>query len=618
MESLYWYKADGDDLHQLVISRIGSLLDQQHSTSDAHLHRLRMYSNRLVVGIYGNEFQLTETEQLMFKYNVVQELIDSLVSWYADQRIALKVTTDAGSWGDRRRAKLAELFLKGQFENNKERAKRRLAFRHACIFSRGYIHYYHNAGEIESECVFPPEIVWDEREAMGTVRRQMYRIREVSREGLLQQTRHKDKIAVLEQSEAWEDTVYLVDPYDANRDTDRITLFEAWYLPSDDYDREAGTGKSGRYVMATTAGVLDDAEWTDMHFPFVEIRIRDGLPGAWGESVVDDIEPLQIWLNELLDKAYRQLGATSVKVMLDAMSTIEEEHLDAEDMTILRYNSANGNPPSTLQVGALSGELLPMIVQLIEWSHTREGTNQLQAMGMKPPGLNSGAALRQYLTASHRRQAEMFECVNESAIETGQRYMELARRITEAGEGSYKIMSVTPRGRRRIDWTEIDLQRDQYTLGMAPSNYFSESPSARLQQAQELVSAGVLPQTAYAQLLEAPDIRAILDLQNAPYDLVQMELEAIEEGERRPIGTVVPEMDLKYAAQVGLQSWCRAVRDGAPDSVCEELLTFVSQARDMLMRAQQPPPQQQPPPMQQGQPGQPPQPPPMPQQPPSA
>lgn len=617
MEPLYWYKSEGEELHNLVVNRISSLLENQSSTCAAHLHRLRMYSNKMLVGIYGDDYRLSDDVPLMFKYNVVQELIDSLVSWYADQNISLKVSTDMGSWAERRRGKLAELFLKGQFNDNAERDKRVLAFRYACIFSRAYIHYYHNRGEIESECVFPPEIIWDEREALGTKRRQMYRIREVSREGLKQQTKHEDKQRMLDESTAWQETNYYVESYDANRDSDRITLFESWYLPSEDYSEEEGSGTPGRYVMATTAGVLEDTEWKDKRFPFVEIKIRGGLPGAWGDSVVDDIEPLQIWLNELLDKAYRQLGATSVKVLLDSMGTIQEEHLDAEDTTILKYTGGAGaTPPQTITVGALDANILPMVQQLIEWSHTREGANQLQSMGMKPPGLNSGEALRQYRDIGSRRHAEMSRQVSRSAIETGQRYMDLAKRISEEGEGGYKIFSITPRGRRRIDWAEIDLQRDQYSMSLAPANFFAESPSARIQQVQELVSQEVLPKQAYAQLIESPDIREILDLNNAPYDLVNMELEAIEEGTGRPIGTVVPEMDLKYAAQVGLQTWCRAVRDGAPKQVQDDLHAFVEQARDMLMKAQQPPTQPQPQAPPPGGPPipQPPQPPPMPGQ----
>ncbi|MCP4948890.1 MAG: hypothetical protein GY923_15445 [Aestuariibacter sp.] len=577
----YWFLADKDAVGDAMLQHVNYLITNQRDTINRHIEQHRLYSNREAGQLCRQSYNIEDP--LLLKKNLIKSGVDTLVSNFAGTDVKLKAITNRGDWSAKKKASLLNQFTQGQFSNNKIHRKKRPITRFTYMFGKGFLHVYPCNGDIKAEVVYSPQMIYDESEFEGGGKpKQLYRVRDVSRFDLASKyPEHEDKIR---DATRW-DAEFYSQHHDANDEHDRITMLEGWRLPTDEYDAEEKTGQAGRYCMALTSGALIDEPWEDEDFPFAVLTFHDDdNAGAWPPSLVDDMEAMQIWMNQLLEKAYRQLDSSSWKVFVDAGAGVVEERLTNEDGTIIKVNSGE-RPPTTLELGSVDPAIMGVVQWLDQNSLAQVGISQLASEGKKPAGLDSGAALREYSDLGAKRLLELGKNIEDWYLDVGKRHIDLARRIAKGEDaGDYEIMATAKDGLRSIKWSEIGLESDQYKIEVFPVNFLSETPASKKQEIFELMQLGLIDKAHAVALLDMPDIDGYMARTNAPYEIIEKQIELMYDGT-----AVTPDAftNAQLAGPMIQQARIQAQIDKAPEEIIALFDGYLSNLQNMIQQAQQ-------------------------------
>src|ERR1019366_5614827 len=71
-----------------------------------------------------------------------------------------------------------------------------------------------------------------------------------------------------------------------------------------------------------------------------------------------------------------------------------------------------------------------------------------------------------------------------------------------------------------IEWSDINLEADEFWLKAFPTSALSEDPADKLQTVQEYVQAGFITPRAARRLLSSPDVEMADKLANAAEDFI--------------------------------------------------------------------------------------------------
>jgi hypothetical protein len=549
-----WWKVDTKEVSKAVVSQVGKLLGDYPERLTQHRDHLRLYSNRAAEGVYGKKYLNTASKQKL-TLNIIRSVIDSLVAHYGLERVQPMVVTEGGNWIIQKRAKSMNKFSAGQFQQNKVYRIGPQIIRDFLIHGLGFPMVYEINGDIKFERIFPAQMIFDEVEASEGNPRHAYRARDVSRETMLEMQRWKKHAGIIKAARKFDCENWFGA---GNDDEDRITLFEAWRLPSED-----GNTK-GRYVCTLDNGVIEDVEYEEQRYPFTVARMYgDDGQSWWPSSMVDNLESIQIEVNYLLQKAQRQMKSASFKVLAERSSRVIAEHLTNEDGTILYYT---GTPPQWATMQAVAPETFQQIMQLKQDAFAQEGLNQLSSQGLIPPGIKSGKAQQIYLDEGSKRLRYHGRAVEDMYCDVADRMFDCARRIEERGEESYEVRVEESGKLSRIRWKECDLEKDQYIMSIQPTNYFASTPSARIEQALELFDRQLITVEQFASMSDMPDLSAIMAHSNAPYDEIMQGIALMREGDN---AYPSPYTDMALAGQLVQRARVQAQVEGAPDTILE-------------------------------------------------
>ena len=90
-------------------------------------------------------------------------------------------------------------------------------------------------------------------------------------------------------------------------------------------------------------------------------------------------------------------------------------------------------------------------------------------------------------------------------------------------------------GIETLKYSDVSMKADQYIIQVWPTNFFSSTPSARLQEVQELAQAGLIPPEATKDLMDFPDLEKYTTLDLSGYRLAEKQIETmLETGEYIP------------------------------------------------------------------------------------
>jgi len=214
-------------------------------------------------------------------------------------------------------------YLYGTFKRLKVYERTIQMFNDACWASLGAVKIGIDDNELFCERVNPDEIIVDQREAMNGDPIQMHQ-RKLCPKILLQEM-YPDRASEIEIAAAasggW--TSYRTPA------ADQLVIIESWKL-----------GQDGRHTICANGLTLLDEPYERKRFPFVFFRWLKLPTGFYGRSLVEEVCPFQLRMNELNSQIrIAQDGMCRPRVFVDQGTRIVKNHLDDQSLRVITYRS---------------------------------------------------------------------------------------------------------------------------------------------------------------------------------------------------------------------------------------------------------------------------------------
>ena len=363
-----------------------------------------------------------------------------------------------------------------------------------------------------------------------------------------------------------------------------LTVRESWHLPS-------GPGADdGRHVITIDGAVLGEIEpWPHQWFPFARCQWSPRLYGYWGQGLAEQLQNIQLEINKLLWIIQRSFHlAGSFKVFVENGSKVVKEHLNNDIGSIIMYT---GTAPQYVVPNIVNPEVFAHLQTLINKGYEQAGVSQMAASSLKPEGLNSGRAIREFADIQSDRLHTPAKSYENMYMDVARLSIEVAKLIA-AQDKNYEVRVPGRKSITRIDWNDIKLSEDDYVMQCYPVSSLPQDPAGRLQTIQEYAQAGFLSPRQARRLLDFPDLDQVESLANAEEDYLTMVFDKIvDEGDYT---SPDPLDDLQMSKQLCLEYYAKGKLHNLREDRLELLRRYLQQIAE-LEQAMMPPPPEMPP-----------------------
>lgn len=556
----WWSYGDLGMVHELVVPHIEGIMHDQERFHQNNARYARLYSNRdeIGLGFGGTQFDALESREYITD-NVVKSVIDTASSIIAKNRPKVRVLTNGAEWDDQLKARDLEKFVYAEMKSNEMYRLAPLVFRDASIFGTGVIHVCAKNDRVRLERVLIDEIIVDEREAIYGCTKEVHRRVLVPKDQLIADfPEYSEEIHRYAQNNN-QSSGLRDDP------PELIPVYYSWRLPS---------GDSPGLECATMDGVTFYAEeWDHDWLPFVFFHWEPPLTGFYGLSLARDLHPYQNRLNELNRFIRRCQDLIAVpRVFIDAASKVLKLQIDNKIGAIIPYR---GKPPTFFTPQAITAEIYNYREQIKRDAFQFAGISQMSAQSLKPAGLDSAVALREFNDIENQRfviQAQRYE---QFFLDVGMAMIKMAKITYRRG---HKVMFTDRDFVHEIHWEDVDLDEDRFCLDIQAASILSMTPSGRLQAVIELAQVGQLDKSEIRYLLNHPDLERTANFANADYEDAQKTVDMLMRGE-----WVTPEpfQNLELLSKLVQKAILFAKSRNAPTSIMANLQEFELQVKDL-------------------------------------
>lgn len=576
-EIYQWWKADQKDMPSNIFSYLNHLETEQGYRSADNLKYMRLYGNTET--LTGRMYNFVRSEPASatlnrVTMNVVQSMIDTVVSKITKNKPLPKFLTSGGDWSMQRKAMKLSKFVEGQFYKMGFYDISAVAFLHACIFGTAAIKIFRQGKDIKAEHVLIDEIITDDNESIYGTPRQLHQKKWIHRDVLKQV--FPDSAGFIDMVGTEDTNQYYNYSPEYSSKNDMIMVVESWHLPS------GPEAKDGKHVISIANCVLSEEEYKKDHFPFVFLRWSLRPVGFFGQGIAEQLQGLQLEINKILRTIQVSMHLVSVpKIFVEASSKIVTAHLNNKIGGIIKYS---GQPPTPGQLGQIPGELFSHLDRLYTRCYEVVGISQLAATAAKPAGLNSGKALRVYSDIESERFLTVGVRYQQMFLDAAKQIIELAKEIHEE-EGNFSVNVSGKKFMESIKWSEVQLDEDSYIMQVFPTSALSASPAGRLQEVQELLQAGFISKEDGLKLLDFPDLEGMYNLETAPTVDIEWQIEKmIEKGEYQ---APEPYQNLNLGIQKMQKAYLMFRMQTAPEERLELLRRWMDDAQAMLDASQE-------------------------------
>lgn len=574
-QSFYWWKKPKGSVNEAVFPYIRHLDNFQSYKQQDNLRNMRLYGNSEFSGIQAFNYMRTEPTynvQNRVTLNVVQSMIDTVVSKITKNKPRPYFLTDNGDWSQQRRAEKLTQFSEGQFYGTDLYAKASVAFKDACIFGTGCLKVYRSGedgDEIKVERVFIDEIMVDDSEAYYGEPRQMHQRKWVHKDILAQAFPNKKGAIDTASGEMSNSTQGYKE-----RMGDMILVIESWHLKS------GPKAKDGRRTICIDNETLLDEPYDKDYFPFVFFRWNLKPIGFFGQGIAEQLTGLQLEINKILRTIQISMHLVSVpKIFLEANSKIVTAHLNNKIGGIIKYA---GSPPIEGKLGTIPPDLFNHLNNLYQRAYEIIGVSQLSSQSQKPQGLNSGKALRTYNDLETERFMETALRYEQAFLDATEIMLDLAKDIS-ADTDNYEVKAPGSGFLKTIKWEDVQMDEDKYIMQIFPTSALSQNPSSRMSEVQELLAAGFISKEDGMKLLDFPDLKSFYNMANAGLEDIERQIELIvDKGDYQ---TPEPYQNLKLGLTKFQQAYLMYKSQGAPEETLELLRRWMEDASDLMRTA---------------------------------
>lgn len=616
-EDLDWTVCEEEyELSKKLFGRFDKILTENKGRLDVLTRNIRIYSDvddvgeiknlsncRLLqmIGVDSSD-NLIDGEQNTHSYNVIRVCVNTLANKIGKGLLNPRVMTSGANFYVREKCKMADTFIKSALRKmNFPKEARRILF-DACLHGSGIGKVCKSKGvdgakdDIWVERTMLDEIFVELHDAYYGDPSRIYQMKFVSRKALA--NKFKSKAVEISKSESL--------PFEAFKgaatsqmgmECENVIIIEAWAKRGDGVD-----GK-GRHILATSDAILVDEEWDKDYLPFIKLDYTSPLVGFFGEGIAHELLKLQKDLTDLdqyIDEAIHRV--TAPKTFYNGTALIDEEAWTNSVGTLIKVDglAPNVSPAQVLHTvspTALSNEVYAYRTGKLKDAHDQCGVSQMSASGLKPAGLDSGAALREY----NDIQSERFATFGLDYEEFTVKAVECIFRELEGLQ--YTVRNRVGTGLTKISFEDLSLDFDDIEIDVYPVSALPETPAGRLAAAKELQDLGLIPPDRIPDILKMPDLDGYFDIEMAPKKYVDKFLNRLLKNPKGDF-SVDPMMDLEYlyAQCVKYYNYVRCDLEDAMDGnnqdrqsisagnrLLDKLSGLAEAAKQMIKETQTPP-----------------------------
>jgi hypothetical protein len=524
--------------------------------------------------------------------NIVKRQTDAFVAKGTKNRPIPMGLTTGGNYGQQRRAKALSKVFEGVLDEIEYWPTREIRWRDAGLFGSGFAWNYRVGRKLYHDRVFPWEIEVDPREAMYGKPRNFFLKRYVDRLELIDRFPEYEEEILASESKSdddrwangWEDTC------------DLVLLRGVWHLPSSE---TSGDGAFALCVSNATLGGVK--EFKRPGVPFSKIDVLPGLVGYRGQGLAKSLTGIQYEANAVGMKMQEAGYMTGSYWLVEDGSDIETDVLDNGVGTVIRYRGAK---PEHYTPAPWHPAFFDWYMFLRGRAPAEETRMSEQATrGEKPPGLNSGEAVRAWHQIDDEAHVPTGRADERDVIATCWQQFDLLEEIYEDGQAEdadeearkpYVVRSEERKHGRtlvtELDYAKVRLDRKSFILRVFPTSFLTGTPAEQREAVHELIQMGFLSQDEALILLDFPDLQRVLTLRGAARRNIERLLEKYREHEGDPLldgiyETPEPAWNLPLCKALALMGYLEAKLDGVPEPNLKAIMKFATDAEEELQRA---------------------------------
>lgn len=588
-----WYVDDSDkpeDERMDEAARAGSLhihcSQVEERQSDVHENNLlygQLYYNRTLDSFHWgdiiDEGSLSPISRL--SESLVTNVVDSFFNNITKNKVQAAVMLSEASFSVYRRGRQLGKFLQSVFRTSGYRVMEEM-FVDAALFGFGAVKVDMEPAENGEKKVcltrlFPDDVIIDQRECHGDAQpiHVFYR-RIISRDSacrLYGLDEDLSRIASKKQHAKYR-----------SKSDDNITIIEGWRCA---YLDPEGKEVPGRHVISTPNQVLLDEEFCGKTPPIVFFRWKKPSSGWYGPSLVEEVFPYQIRLNEV-NEVIRESQDLMIRprLLVPFGCKISVEQVDNEIGKFIWHTP--GSKPEAVVWQGVSPELYAERDRVVKSCYEFVGLSQLSAQAKMPDGAryDSSLAIRAAGTQVNSRHAKKQQAYEQLAIDLA----EMIIRVCSEEKAEVTITYV-PLGKtsltQTLNFSDIEYEKGRFQLYLEPASVMNETPSARQELLLELLGRKVISEARYAYLSASPDLDREKALLGASEEDIEHTIEMLLDGKRVAPGEFSDLVGGMATVQRALLYYDRF--DDFPEDVRDGFTEWLLQA-DALIPPPPPPP----------------------------
>lgn len=582
-----WYLAPKQEIHAQVMSRVSRLRNRQRARREMYRYYLQLYGVNEFTGLGLTNYEAASIGFVApsLPYNVVRRGVNTVRAKVARHKPLPMVLTERGDYRQTKRARSLSNFLAGAFKACKVFERTSTMARDCLTLGPGlvWIHHYEGDKLPTVDRVLAWEVFVDIGDAHNGTPTQLWMVRWEDRVELKKHFKGpnangEDRGKIIEHSGS---TSGLVDDMpDYEQGLDRVLVTRCWRLP-------CGEDK-GRFFAGVDGGLLEESEYTYDYFPIVMLGFTEPMIGYWPDGLAAEMAGFQEernYVTETLRMAMRCAG-TGIWLVPDG-GDIVDSHFVNETGFILKYRMGfkpeyiNPDPanPQTYQYGETVAE------DALKWS----GISTMSANAEKPAGITANVALNTLDDLESDNFAPFEDAYEAAHVEIASQLIDQFKEM-HAENNNLAIFVPQKKALLKVDWSDVDMDRDAIVLQIWPTNLLGRTPAARRQTVADLFNGGIIDRAMYLRLLDAPDIDAETDLESAMTMVADDQIDHMLNVEEADVGKPEsykrpgPYQDLVYAMRRAQQQICLGELTGVPESVLDLLRTYIEDAKTELTK----------------------------------
>jgi len=575
-----WYEQEKNDVHKHVFGFVDRIEQEQGGIYDRLATLESLYDKHSPDGIFADDPRAATDLLNDMAENVVASNVDTTYASVATAEVRARFLTDGADWSTQRRAAKMELYAEGLGKQLDLHKKCRLAFKEAAKKGGGLVKVYADRWDEIAVEHTPLEdiVVPDEDARSGAPPLQLHHVQ-----------RHYDRAKLkAEYPDAADDIDVTFSGASLTSDRQapatslwiktKITVIESIRLPIGKRPPKPKKGERvakknrngaayvpGRRTITIANKTLLDEPYHKPYYPFAMIAWSARKGSFYPISGAERIAGIQRALNKRNWTIERMLQQNA-----HVTTWVRPADFGASGKMTETGNwvPIKGDYPQTVTPPAVHPELINSRMQLKQSAFEEFGQNQQASHGSIQPGLETGAAVREFRQSQTQRFAPQEADFEHLVLDATFLMIDACKDL-----GAEAPTVLESRWQKPIKWSEVDM--GQVKIQIEAASTLPRTAAGREQTILEWAQAGVISTDSFRRLSGHPDLERELSMYTGALDSIDQQIEVILDG---GISTPEPFDNLKMIEWRATGTYHNVRIAGAPEQVLENLRDYISQA----------------------------------------